>query len=367
MRLGPLNTIVAFTVYEVTPHHSRRRQPQPLAAPNPSDLDEPFGPQKTYPVLSLPPEIVAEIFAHSLPSCPDCPPPHGTLSPLLLCQICRQWRTIALSTPVLWRAINVELGRGDSEKTLAAELDLLKTWLKRSGDCPLSLSLAHSRNITHRLVPQFLRAIVAHRQRWEHVDILMPFEYMHLIYGDMPLLRSLTFGPSNYPHGHARFPDLFHGAPHLKSVILTHNFFKSFMALPWARLTRLEADCLYEHECIEILREAPLLVACTFRVCSGSTVLQTEILAHACLRDLALDKVDEHSTPPRLCMVLDCLMLPALRSLQIDEPFVTLEALATFIARSHCYLEDLRITGASLPESAYRTALPPFRTLALEE
>ncbi|KAF8175459.1 hypothetical protein K438DRAFT_1847756 [Mycena galopus ATCC 62051] len=114
--------------------------------------------------------------------------------------------------------------RGDSEKKLAAELELLKTWLKRSRDCPLSLSLTHVRNVTHRLVPQFLRAIVTHRQRWEHVDILMPFEHMHLIQGDMPLLRNLTFGPSNFPHGRARFPHLFHGAPQLKRAILTRNY-----------------------------------------------------------------------------------------------------------------------------------------------
>ncbi|KAF7349232.1 F-box domain-containing protein [Mycena sanguinolenta] len=352
--LGSLNTVVAFTVYKVTPHHSRCRPPQALqSAPISSNLDEPFNPQKTYPVLTLPPEIVAEIFAHWLPNYPECPPPRGILSPLLLCQICRQWRMIALSTPILWRAISVELRRGDSEKRLAAELELLKTWLKRSGDCPLSISLAHSRNITHRLVPQFLRAIVAHRQRWEHVDLLMPFEYMHLIHGNMPLLRNLTFGPSNYPHGRARFPDLFHDAPHLRRVILTRNFFKSFMALPWAQLTHVEADCLYEHECIDILREAPLLVACTFRVCSGASVPQSDVLTHTCLRDLILDKVDESSTPPRLWMVLDCLMLPALRSLQIDAPFVTLEAISMFIARSHCFLEDLRIIGTSLSRNPH--------------
>ncbi|KAJ7209347.1 hypothetical protein B0H12DRAFT_1242883 [Mycena haematopus] len=336
---------------------------QHASAPN---LDGPSGPQKTYPILTLPPEIVAEIFTHWLPSYPDCPPPRGIFSPLLLCQICQHWRTIALSTPMLWRAISVEPMQGDSEKKLAAELDLLKTWLKRSGECPLSLSLVHARKVTHRLVPQFLRAIVAHRQRWEHVDVLMPFEHMHLIHGDMPLLCNLTFGPSNLPHGRARFPDLFHGAPELKSVILTRNFFTSIMAPPWAQLTRLEADCLYEHECIEILCEAPLLVACTFRLCAGATILQPPILPHTRLRDLVLDKDDEAVRTPRLWVILDCLILPALSTLQIAEPAITLQSLATFIARSQCYVEDLRIASAMLPESAYRAALPPFRTITLE-
>jgi hypothetical protein len=42
----------------------------------------------------------------------------------------------------------VELTRGTSDKQLAAQLELLKTWLQRSGNCPFSLSLTHARNIT---------------------------------------------------------------------------------------------------------------------------------------------------------------------------------------------------------------------------
>ncbi|KAF8175457.1 hypothetical protein K438DRAFT_2022887 [Mycena galopus ATCC 62051] len=365
-RLGPLNTVVAFTFYQVTPHHSRC-PPQPTPTVEPPSTHEGASPQPetTYPVLTLPPEIVAEIFTNWLPSYPDCPPPRGSLSPLFLGQICRQWRTIAFSTPSLWRAIRVELTRGHSEKELAAELKLLKTWLKRSGDCPLSLGLTHARNVTHRLVPQFLRAIVAHRQRWEHVDILMPFEHMHLIQGDMPLLRNLTFGPSNFPHGRARFPHLFHSAPQLKRAILTRNYFKSIMALPWAQLTHLEADCLYEHECIEILRDAPLLVACTLRVCPGPADIQSALPAHTRLRDLVLDADDEAGGAPRLGMVLDCLTLPALHTLQTAEPCIALESLARFITRSQCYIENLTILGTLMPESAYRAALPPCGAITL--
>ncbi|KAJ6562466.1 hypothetical protein B0H19DRAFT_1144629 [Mycena capillaripes] len=54
-----------------------------------------------YPALTLPNEIVSEIFIHFLPIYPLCPPLTGTLSPTALTQICRQWREIALSTPAL--------------------------------------------------------------------------------------------------------------------------------------------------------------------------------------------------------------------------------------------------------------------------
>ncbi|KAJ7885871.1 hypothetical protein B0H14DRAFT_2241169, partial [Mycena olivaceomarginata] len=55
-----------------------------------------------YPVLTLPNEIVSEIFVQVLPDFPRCPPPIGPLSLYLLCQICRKWRDIVFSTPALW-------------------------------------------------------------------------------------------------------------------------------------------------------------------------------------------------------------------------------------------------------------------------
>ncbi|KAJ6487096.1 hypothetical protein C8R47DRAFT_952223, partial [Mycena vitilis] len=57
--------------------------------------------ETVYPILSLPPEITARIFV-------ECLPIHGrvrsspTAAPLLLAQICRDWREIALDTCQLW-------------------------------------------------------------------------------------------------------------------------------------------------------------------------------------------------------------------------------------------------------------------------
>ncbi|KAJ7772375.1 hypothetical protein B0H16DRAFT_1267312, partial [Mycena metata] len=53
----------------------------------------------TYPVLTLPPEVTAEIFKWCLDT--DLRLFSGA-APLLLTRICRQWRALALSTPALW-------------------------------------------------------------------------------------------------------------------------------------------------------------------------------------------------------------------------------------------------------------------------
>ncbi|KAJ7181018.1 hypothetical protein C8R46DRAFT_940992, partial [Mycena filopes] len=53
-----------------------------------------------YPILTIPFEITAEIFTHCLPNFPAHP--SGTVAPMLLTRICRQWRNIACSTSRLW-------------------------------------------------------------------------------------------------------------------------------------------------------------------------------------------------------------------------------------------------------------------------
>ncbi|KAJ7822363.1 hypothetical protein B0H13DRAFT_1659736, partial [Mycena leptocephala] len=77
----------------------------------------------------LPNEIIFEIFIHFLPIYPAWPFT-GLLSPTTLTHICRQWREITLTTPLLWRAI----GLSDERRS-----DICNTWLTRSRRCPLSI------------------------------------------------------------------------------------------------------------------------------------------------------------------------------------------------------------------------------------
>ncbi|KAJ7841811.1 hypothetical protein B0H14DRAFT_2316031, partial [Mycena olivaceomarginata] len=54
-----------------------------------------------YPVLTLPSEIVSQIFLQCLPA-HNRIRPSPRKAPLVLAQICRYWRQIALSTGRLW-------------------------------------------------------------------------------------------------------------------------------------------------------------------------------------------------------------------------------------------------------------------------
>ncbi|KAJ7042867.1 hypothetical protein C8F04DRAFT_1075033 [Mycena alexandri] len=321
---------------------------------------------RVYPVQTLPPEILAEIFVNFLPPYPEFPPLSGLLSPLLLCRICQQWRTIALSTPALWSSIRITAALGESNSQEVRKFEILTTWLARSRNCPLSLSLSgacHS-----QLMPDLLQAIQLHRERWEYLDVLIDMEDIYSMHwqDEMPLLRHITFGPDGfYPGATEPPPTLFEHAPLLTSVVLDVNFLTDCMRLPWGNLTHLEAQCFYEHECTDVLRDATKLVYCKLSVTpddldedAGSAVP-----VHLHLRDLILRPKNHNVWQWE---ILDNLTLPALRTLQVAQPNTTLDSLQAFLLRSQCALEELRITGATTTESVFREALPKVGTIKLE-
>ncbi|KAJ7193773.1 hypothetical protein GGX14DRAFT_505677 [Mycena pura] len=139
-----------------------------------------------YPVLTLPNEIVSEIFLKFIPVYPLCPWMIGIHSPSHLMRICRQWRDIAQSTPQLWRAISASTPNMQ-EETAQRYVRLVKTWLIRSGSCPLSIQLGYHAIPSYK--EDIMEAILPHTSRWEYITLL----YIALPHVDsFPLLRQLN-------------------------------------------------------------------------------------------------------------------------------------------------------------------------------
>ncbi|KAJ7831083.1 hypothetical protein B0H13DRAFT_2371615 [Mycena leptocephala] len=130
-----------------------------------------------YPVLTLPNEIVSDIFIHFLPAYPLCPPLTGLLSPTLLTHICRRWREIALGTPALWSTISTSYHDGIPLKQKAHILDL---WLKSSRFRPLSLRINNEIGVAAILAAMHLRLTLSENPA---TDVLA--------FRDVPLLRSV--------------------------------------------------------------------------------------------------------------------------------------------------------------------------------
>ncbi|KAF7294317.1 F-box domain-containing protein [Mycena chlorophos] len=111
-------------------------------------LDDCLHASTTFPFDRLPAELLSEIFIHSTLSPVDHPRDAVEESDhiaLLLTQICRHWRAVALQTPPLWAAIAFTLegsGRGSTEApTFRRSAEKLDVFAHRAGACLLNVDM----------------------------------------------------------------------------------------------------------------------------------------------------------------------------------------------------------------------------------
>ncbi|KAJ6548575.1 hypothetical protein B0H19DRAFT_1378989 [Mycena capillaripes] len=300
-----------------------------------------------YPVLTLPNEIISEIFVHFLPIYPSCSPLMGILSPNTLLCICQRWKAIALSTSTLWRAISFEYML---DPGIEAQCSMAEAWLRRSGLCPLSIDMIAT---TDRL----LTVIVPHRARWEHVKLTITLSGLFPGDGDFPLLQQLEIRGNAATPPTLSFPDM----PLLRAVTLW-NFDYPPRFLPWAQLTSLTLIAKQPHECTPLLAHATNLLYCELILFDDERFSQPNVTLPY-LESLVLFNLDEKDEMPVTGYLL-CFIAPALCRLQVPERCLGHDPIATltsFISNSQCKLREVHITGDAgyeISDDAYRTALP---------
>jgi hypothetical protein len=313
-----------------------------------------------YPVLTLPNEIVCEIFTRFLPVYPKCPPLTGPLSPIFLTHICRGWRKIALSFPALWRATDISWDHGTP--------DVVSTVLSRSGSCPLSIcmdALELNPDLEH-YGPELLAAAIPHYARWEYLTLLLTERFIDnypRIDGPMPLLRHLDLwlsGGSSYP-----VVSLRSGAPLLRTVVLNDHA-AAKVILPWVQLTSLTLTIIYLHECLPILQQTSNLVHCVLELCDPDDVVVGDgAVTLPSLETLTIKELDPTTMAP--INYLRTFMVPALGHLEVPERFLgpdPIDSLASLISKSGCKLHQVGITDPTLAlEAPFRAAFPSIQML----
>ncbi|KAJ6589368.1 hypothetical protein B0H19DRAFT_1103694 [Mycena capillaripes] len=303
-----------------------------------------------YPVLTLPNEIISEIFLHFLPDYPVCPPLTGISSPTLLARICHEWREIALATPALWRAISFF----DNDISMGQKIHLSDTWLTRSCSYPLSIRIDEDDGWSR--VSQVLAAVIPHRARWEYMKLsLFPSHHLPAFQCSLPLLYHLDveLGESDEMKG-ITLQEL----PRLRSVVL-NDIGAANIVLPWTQLTSLVLHQVYFRECIPILMQTTNLVYCELRLFRPLGENNDNVtLVLPCLQSLALNDPGLHPGGT----YLGTFLVPALRSLRIPEKFLgssPIDELTSFISKSQCTLQEVCITGKTLvPGDSYQKEFP---------
>ncbi|KAJ6501986.1 hypothetical protein C8R45DRAFT_819275, partial [Mycena sanguinolenta] len=188
------------------------------------------------PVRRLPLDIIQEIFVACIPTHRNCIM-SAIEAPILLGRICSAWRTISLTTvPRLWASLHVVEPRSilpgvpDYQHKVVQRLEITKTWLGRSGQCPLSISLqgAVDDDTDPSATTEFIQVLIPFASRWQHIHFSIPpsliFGIMSNIDTDMPWVESVTF--------HC-------GIPHQAQNITCGNF----GMLQSARLSSLSVPC----------------------------------------------------------------------------------------------------------------------------
>ncbi|KAJ7653703.1 hypothetical protein DFH06DRAFT_524785 [Mycena polygramma] len=290
-----------------------------------------------YPVLTLPPEIVSDIFVHFMPPYASCPPLRGPLSPTSLTQICREWRYIALATRALWTAVSFS-----PRRDLTAPFEHRQHML---GLCFASL--------------------VPLRTRWECIEITGPTSHQlaALVEEPLPLLSHLVV-KNNITHSF--FSLNLSQAPRLRTVVL--NGYSTAptctghpsITLPWSQLSSLTLLQAAPCDCVSILQKTSNLVHC---------VLDLWVLYEIDVANITLPLLESLRFDPTSDAqpgLLNSLVTPSLRILKLNQEFLApspIDSLASFISTSGCKLQEVMIythleREEALPEESYRYAFP---------
>nr|GAT57062.1 predicted protein [Mycena chlorophos] len=234
--------------------------------------------QVTYPVLSLPDDIIGEIFAHLVDTDAESPfPTPGSRIPrdlrdprspyyaLTLAAVCARWRAISLSTSKLWRRIQVECRSSDAMKIRSEEpgpirpIALLELWLSRSGIVPVDICIIARQGSSEELFHKALLAISPFAQRWHRVDLCVeggPFELPYEFPTNLDELRYLSLqGSIQWTQSTTIV------SPQVHALSIVHCPFPSglFSGFNLTTLKILEIDWLFTSDILRFLERAPAL------------------------------------------------------------------------------------------------------------
>ncbi len=230
----------------------------------------------------LPEDIVRAIFVACLETRWN-PTMANTEAPVLLTQISRATRMIALTTPELWAAIHIPIlvavpleALDAAESIMTARTEGVKEWLRRSRNLPLSISVYEKlrvRGATHSLRYEIADALIgvlaACCSRWKNMHFSCRSTTLSQLASlnelSVPLLRSLGIFSSSSSDDEE---DLWRDSGILKAPMLTRflqlgSTSVSTFPIKWSSLTHLHCirtNTYMINELAHVLRQATGLV-----------------------------------------------------------------------------------------------------------
>ncbi|KAJ7782631.1 hypothetical protein B0H16DRAFT_1356984 [Mycena metata] len=319
----------------------------------------------------VPVEVLEVIFRLCLPQT-DYIVPDSKEAPLVLCRVCSAWRKVALVTPRLWCSLSLHLGRRPG-----AWKTFLESWLGRSGQLPLSLSIESDPTVQvyQYFNDHIVKLLLKHAKRWHRLRLDVPSSSLtKLLNASFPLLEHLEIDARN------PFPGLFFSAsdaPRLQRFSLISGMSNpSSLHVPWDRLTHFDAPNypFQRQECFSMLAKYQNLTRCTIHISSVTPTTATQqnlppLLKRLCCLVL-IGAIYEDSVT--LFIEQMKLKLPSLESLELVNlrpgPFFRPDSPIFELGRQS-NLKRLRLAGGRPLDGLFDTvvAIPSLREVYLEK
>jgi len=324
-------------------------------------------------ILSIPPEVVAEVFEWAITSSSEYCNLSSTslpqdVPPINISQVCRYWRQIALSQPSLWAFINVVVS---SDEDLQRALPRVKSWLQRSSpsSAPLTIKVSILTNrggTTYKaeVVHGLFRELYGHKGRWKNFTIsFSDFAATALKLDDLPMLQELEYRGSWSKDA----TDKTQQQVDLSTIPLLRRFSASgpieLSAIPQnlvlANLTFMHFKIGYRrsltaNDCLNILRCTPNVKEFCVDVGSVYNIEKPKRCIH--LADLSYLHISWTwpGDGPVTLRLLDGIEPPSLKTLSVDYSHYPREddtddreitIICNFISRCNISLTDLRMSS----------------------
>ncbi|EDR04080.1 uncharacterized protein LACBIDRAFT_330902 [Laccaria bicolor S238N-H82] len=281
----------------------------------------------------LPAEIKAAIFykAVQLP----CPLYDGegdpVITPFFLGKICRDWRDLVWSSPLLWSNIRLCVTR----RRCKAQANLLRDWLSRAASCPLSVCLTSGEEPEawdYNPPVEILTIFVSISARWKQAELYIPdnqlwFDTISAAQNSLPLLTTATVEFESSSDERRPFR-LFSTAPQLSALHLFQPWFIDVPA-PWHQLREFTLTNSSVDEIRGFLHKASNIIHCSIRDIDSSTFNRASDLFS---RPLALDRLEhielrfEGRVNTASTLILGSVKLPSLREVFLHGSFIFTDA-----------------------------------------
>ncbi|KAJ7045134.1 hypothetical protein C8F04DRAFT_1174116 [Mycena alexandri] len=308
------------------------------------------------PIRRLPLDVIEEIFVACLPTHRNCVMSVSE-APVLLGRICSSWRAISFTTTRLWTRLHVVCPARPSDlgtlidARVAQRLGVVKTWLARSGQLPLSISLyGYSES------PYFLQALLPFVSRLQHIQFMTTppsFEPLsHITEADVPVLETIAFAYlPRRDEGWEHFA-MFRGPRISGFTASAVDFTTGNLPLRWHQLTILEMERsggnISSQKLLKLLSRCPELRICKLWANNSDGAPHSPVE----LKFLHTLRLAPMMGGAALTFLLDRLTLPELRNLSLAAQITDQQNLPGYLTR-WTKLEGLEIGENSFSTSSW--------------